>query len=179
CDVIDKKCTTVIHVTHDMKDSWVLADKAAIMHQGGIIQFGAVRNLFERPVNKFVADFVGASFWEARVGSKINSTTNLKVGDFNILSKDSALEGESVKVAVRPEEIMLYNTPPDDLNGDNLFKTRVEKIKCEGDVWAVSVKVGETELNINSTRNMMSELYPKPGDTLYARINADHVRIVQ
>ena len=179
CDVIDKKCTTVIHVTHDMKDSWVLADKAAIMHQGGIIQFGAVRNLFERPVNKFVADFVGASFWEARVGSKINSTTNLKVGDFNILSKDSALEGESVKVAVRPEEIMLYNTPPDDLNGDNLFKTRVEKIKCEGDVWAVSVKVGETELNINSTRNMMSDLYLKPGETLYARINTDNVRIIQ
>ncbi|MCD4677113.1 MAG: TOBE domain-containing protein [Desulfobacula sp.] len=177
--MIDKKCTTVIHVTHDMKDLWALADKAAILRQGKIIQCGAVRDVFERPVNKFVADFVGASFWEASVDAKINGTTNLKLGDFNIFSKDNAAQGEIVKVAVRPEEILLYNAPPDNLNGDNLFKTRVEKIKCEGDVWAVSVKIGDTKLLVNSTRNMMSGLYPKPGDTLYARIDTDHVRIVR
>ncbi len=179
CDVIDKKATTVIHVTHDMKDSWVLADKAAIMRKGEIVQFGPVRNLFERPLNKFVAGFVGASLWDGRVNSKINSATNIKVADFNIFSNDTAVEGESVKVALRPEEIVLYDSPPEDLNGDNLFKTRVEKIKCEGDVWAVSVKIGDTALNINSTRNMMSDLTPKPGDTVYARINTDNVRIIQ
>ncbi|MDD9304166.1 MAG: ATP-binding cassette domain-containing protein [Desulfobacter sp.] len=179
CDVIDKKCTTVIHVTHDMKDLWALADKAAILRKGQVLQCGSVRQIFERPANKFVAAFVGASFWGARVGEKINGETLLKLDDFNIMSTDEAIQGERVKVAVRPEEICLYNTPPSHLNGDSLIKTRVQQIKCEGEIWSLRVKIRNTALNINSTRNMMTGLYPKPGDTLYARINADHVRIIQ
>jgi molybdate transport system ATP-binding protein len=177
--VIDKKCTTVIHVTHDMKDLWTLADKTAILKKGQIIQFGTVKEIFERPANKFVANFMGASFLEAIVEDKVNNKTNLKIDNFNIFSKDAAVTGEKVNVAVRPEEISLYNTPPDNLNGDNLFKTRVEKIKCEGETWVLDVKIGRTSLGVNSTRNMMGGLYPKPGDTLYARINTDHVRIIR
>lgn len=179
CDVIDKKCTTVIHVTHDMKDLWTLADKTAILKKGQIIQFGTVKELFERPANKFVADFMGASFLEAVVEEKINNKTCLKIDNFNLFSKDAAVKGETVNVAVRPEEILLYNTPPNNLNGDNLFKTRVERIKCEGETWALNVKIGQTLLEVNSTRNMMAGLYPKPGDTLYARINTNHVRIIR
>lgn len=131
CDVIDKKCTTVIHVTHDMKDLWALADKTAILRKGEVLQYGTVKEIFERPVNKFVASFVGASFWDANVASRINGVTHLELDDFTIMSNDRAAQGERVNVAVRPEEILLYNTPPDDLNGDNLMKTKVQRIKCE------------------------------------------------
>ncbi len=179
CDVIDKKCTTVIHVTHYMKDQWALADKTIILQKGKVVQSGAVRDIFERPVNKFVADFVGASFFKAEVDSIVNGATRVKIDDFNLFSKDTADIGEKVKIAVRPEEIMLYDNPPDNLNGDNLFKTRVERIKCEGEVWALNIRAGKTLFNVNSTRNMMSTIYPKPGDMLYARIGADNVRIVR
>ncbi len=179
CDVIDKTCTTVIHVTHDMKDLWVLADKTAVLRKGRIIQFGKVRDIFERPANKIVADFVGASFFEASVESKTEHETCLKVDGFNILSRDDADVGENVQIAVRPEEIMLYDTPPEKINGDNLFKIKVKNIKCEGELWALNVNIGNTLLSVNSTRNMMADLYPKPGDTLYARIGTDRVRIVR
>ncbi len=179
CNVIDKKCTTVIHVTHDMKDQWALADKTIILRNGQVVQSGAVRDIFERPVNKFVADFVGASFFEAEVDLTTDGATHLKIGDFDLVSQDFAVKGEKVKVAVRPEEIMLYATPPSRFNGDNLFKIRVERIKCEGEVWAMTINTGTTLLNVNSTRNMMSGFYPKTGDMLYARIGADNVRIIK
>ena len=73
---------------------------------------------------------------------------------------------------------MLYDKPPEKINGDNLFKTKVKNIKCEGELWALNVNIGDTLLSVNSTRNMMADLYPKPGDTLYARIGTDRVRII-
>ncbi|MEA1968109.1 MAG: ATP-binding cassette domain-containing protein, partial [Thermodesulfobacteriota bacterium] len=134
-EIINQNGTSVIHVTHDMKDLWTLANKAVILHKGDVLQSGSVNDIFEKPDNQFVADFVGASFLDACVVSKNNGETDLKMDGFFLKSKDRATIGEKVKVAVRPEQIELLAAPPAYINGDNLITTRLTKIACEGDIW--------------------------------------------
>ena len=50
---------TAIYVTHDQEEAMSIADKIAIMHNGVIQQFGTPREIYERPVNRFVAEFMG------------------------------------------------------------------------------------------------------------------------
>ncbi len=51
--------TTTLYVTHDQEEAMVLSDRIAVMHAGRIQQVGAPREIYARPVNRFVADFVG------------------------------------------------------------------------------------------------------------------------
>ena len=59
---------TTVYVTHDQSEALVLSDRILVMSQGVIQQAGAPRDIFMRPSNRFVADFVGfANFIPARV----------------------------------------------------------------------------------------------------------------
>ena len=59
---------TTIHVTHDQEEALTLADRVAIMHHGRLEQIGAPRDVYARPRNVFVADFLGkANFLEGEV----------------------------------------------------------------------------------------------------------------
>ena len=50
---------TFIIVTHDQQEALALADRCAVMHQGALQQVGSPADLYERPANRFVADFIG------------------------------------------------------------------------------------------------------------------------
>src|SRR4029079_7192731 len=52
---------TTIYVTHDQGEALALAHQIAVMNQGRIIQIGPPRDIYERPKNRFVADFVGTT----------------------------------------------------------------------------------------------------------------------
>ena len=50
---------TMIYVTHDQMEALALADRVAVMHEGRLQQFGTRNELYEKPVNRFIADFIG------------------------------------------------------------------------------------------------------------------------
>jgi ABC-type Fe3+/spermidine/putrescine transport system ATPase subunit len=52
---------TTVFITHDQEEALILSDRIAVMNHGRIQQAGAPRELYERPANAFVADFVGES----------------------------------------------------------------------------------------------------------------------
>jgi len=52
---------TAVHVTHDREEAMVMADRLALMNDGGIVQQGDPRELYDAPSSSFVADFMGAS----------------------------------------------------------------------------------------------------------------------
>src|SRR6185436_12530978 len=51
---------TMIYVTHDQIEALTLADRVAVMHQGVIQQLATPREIYQRPINRFVAGFVGS-----------------------------------------------------------------------------------------------------------------------
>ncbi len=50
---------TLIHVTHDQGEALALGERVAVLHQGRLMQYGSPREVYDRPVHRFVASFVG------------------------------------------------------------------------------------------------------------------------
>ncbi len=105
---------TAIYVTHDQVEALSLSDRIAVMSRGRIVQLGTPRDIYERPSDPFVADFIGqASFLPGRVegdGSGGRVRVRLRTGQvLDIESSRAWAAGAEVLVAVRPERVLLGN----------------------------------------------------------------------
>jgi len=102
---------TTILVTHDQEEALVLADRIAVMRAGRIEQIAPAREVYERPVNAFVADFIGTSnFLPAQVTERGDTATLLRTaGGLELHSSvpHAFAAGAQVKIAVRPESVRL------------------------------------------------------------------------
>src|SRR5207342_2322154 len=52
---------TTVYVTHDQEEALTLSDRIAVFNQGRVFQVGTPRELYQRPANRFVADFIGVN----------------------------------------------------------------------------------------------------------------------
>jgi iron(III) transport system ATP-binding protein len=103
---------TSVYVTHDQEEAMTLSDRVVIMHSGKIQQVGTPREIYARPVNRFVAGFIGrANFLEARyLGSAAEAEAAVEVfgSRVPVPRPDRTFgEGEKVTLVVRPEGISL------------------------------------------------------------------------
>ena len=114
--------TTFIYVTHDQTEAMTLGDRIVIMKDGFIQQVGTPTEVFEHPVNLFVAGFIGApqmntfrtelvrengKYYVTPLGSRIE--VDGETGE-NLAAK--AVDGRSVVLGVRPEHITLSQSGP-------------------------------------------------------------------
>lgn len=105
---------TTIYVTHDQEEALTMSDRIAIMNNGRIEQLAAPKEIYEHPVNAFVADFIGESnflpvevFKEAggMVSLKIKSPTASVIPNGG--GECKVPEGNDVKLVVRPEKAFI------------------------------------------------------------------------
>ena len=104
---------TMIYVTHDQVEALTMADKIVVMKSGIIQQIGKPLELYNEPVNKFVAGFIGSppmNFMEVKVeaeGANIfvnEGSFRLKVNE-QIAKKLKSYVGKSVTFGIRPEDV--------------------------------------------------------------------------
>ncbi len=124
---------TTLMVTHDQDEALTLSDRIAVMRAGVIEQFGTPTEIYERPVSRFVASFIGTSnFFTGRVTAKVNGGYTVECPDGVRLGFNGTPPAEaSVTVALRPEGIQV--SP--DAGGDpapNRMRTTVEQIVYRG-----------------------------------------------
>jgi len=102
---------TFIFVTHDQEEALTMSDRIAVMSKGRIQQLGAPLDIYERPVNRFVADFIGdTNFVEASVQKAEGDLVHCMVEgglDFLANPNGSPAPGAKVTLAIRPEKILL------------------------------------------------------------------------
>ncbi|NTE89332.1 ABC transporter ATP-binding protein [Agrobacterium rubi] len=90
-------------VTHDQEEALSIADKVAVMRDGRLIQIGTPRELYEAPVDAYVAAFVGQSnLWPGKITS--NGTVETSFGSLPCDTKGRSA-GDAVTVFVRPERV--------------------------------------------------------------------------
>lgn len=109
--------TTFVYVTHDQTEAMTLGDRIVIMKKGIIMQVGSPDEVFDRPANLFVAEFIGApkmntfktqltkedgEYYVNPFGAKIKVT-----GDKAELLKSKYIEPKEIILGVRPEHIVL------------------------------------------------------------------------
>lgn len=109
--------STMIYVTHDQIEALTLADRVAVMHGGVIQQLAPPKEIYRRPVNRFVAGFVGSPAMNFISGELVggNGAPALKTPDGAMIKLDgypfAATPGEGRKavLGVRPEQVELGN----------------------------------------------------------------------
>jgi spermidine/putrescine transport system ATP-binding protein len=150
---------TFIFVTHDQEEAITMSDRIAVMNEGVIQQVGAPMEIYERPENRFVADFIGeTNFIEGEVLEVDPVKTTVALGPgVQVLAQtvNDLSAGQSVTVAVRPEKISLYQTPPQ--NGLNIPAT-VEEAVYIGTDTRYTARIGERHLVVARVQNVGSAL---------------------
>src|SRR5271170_7467897 len=108
---------TTVFVTHDQDEALTMADRIVIMRDGWVEQIGAPAEVYQRPVSRFVADFLGAAnFFRGRVERIVNGSSLVAVpGGPTLTVPSSRTIGSQVTVALRPESIALA---PSAANGE-------------------------------------------------------------
>src|SRR5512136_1700645 len=99
---------TTIYVTHDQEEALTLSDRIAVINLGKLLQIGSPRDLYERPHNPFVADFIGINNLIPGDVQEINTTekwvrVQTKVGPLLCTSDEQYKPGDRCMISVRPE----------------------------------------------------------------------------
>ena len=117
----DQLGITFVVVTHDQEEAMSISDRIAVMKDGEISQIGSPIEIYEKPINKFVGDFVGtANFFELSKKENIFFCPNSRIEFKNNLS-------QSRFCLIRPEKIRLRKTTSSDNNNINTIGTIREK----------------------------------------------------
>jgi multiple sugar transport system ATP-binding protein len=101
--------TTTIYVTHDQIEAMTMADRIVVMHDGAVEQVGAPLELYDRPINRFVAGFIGSpamNFIEGRIAADASSVETPQ-GDRLAIGAIPIEAGHPVVYGIRPEHLEL------------------------------------------------------------------------
>lgn len=168
------RCTTV-YVTHDQLEAMSLADKIAIINFGVLQQFGTPAQVYDDPVNEFVASFIGEP------PMNLLETTIIQTdGDFFFTFKDSDLriavpdryrsvvsDGFKCKVGVRPMDVMIGGA---DSKG---MPEKIAAFENLGDERRIGIRIGE-ELLMLITED---EKRYKSGDIIKLEVRAEKTHL--
>jgi iron(III) transport system ATP-binding protein len=172
--IIKKAGITAIFVTHDTRDALSTADRIAILHEGHLLQIDHPRNLYEKPVNAYVANFFGK---QNKILGKV--TENGFMTTFGFISDETASSymGE-VLITFRPEHAITEPNPNQKLIG-NLLKVAYfgdhQLIKlADGKGQFINIKVPPDQSFLNVATQCFSllkyEITPYEGSSLIPEI---------
>jgi multiple sugar transport system ATP-binding protein len=104
--------TTTIYVTHDQAEAMTLAHRVAVMEKGRLQQFDTPLSIYDRPANRFVAEFVGSpgmNFISGRIdpldGCFESDGLKLRLQESNSGSLKAFAVGQQVVLGIRPEHV--------------------------------------------------------------------------
>jgi alpha-glucoside transport system ATP-binding protein len=108
--------TTMIYVTHDQVEAMTLADRIVVLRAGYIEQVGSPMELYHRPANLFVAQFIGSPAMNILDGTVKSASGNAievdvaHAGSARVpVGGDAKLKGQKVSLGVRPEDLTIAN----------------------------------------------------------------------
>jgi ABC-type Fe3+/spermidine/putrescine transport system ATPase subunit len=131
---------TTIYVTHDQSEALAMSDMIAVIDGGRVVQYDRPSEIYYRPIDAFVASFVGTvNLLAGRVKSLSSDRLEVSVGRENVYVERKALageaayeEGEEVTLCIRPETLRLVGEAPGSTGRENLFKGLVSNYIFEG-----------------------------------------------
>jgi multiple sugar transport system ATP-binding protein len=161
--------TTIVYVTHDQIEAMTMADRIVVMDGGRIEQVGTPLELYDRPVNRFVAGFIGSpamSFLDAQY-RRTTGGAELVLTDGAVLSVPplDAEDGTAVSIGVRPENYRLAEDGP--------LSHLVEVVEPTGPETHVVGQMAGQEVRCV----FRERLQPRPGDRLRLTALPEHIHV--
>jgi putative spermidine/putrescine transport system ATP-binding protein len=150
---------TTVMVTHDQEEALTMADRLVVMNEGRIRQVGSQQDLYERPAERFVADFVGRStFFEGRLETPGHFVS---AGGLSIACDSDKIGPASI--ALRPERIALVGTEAPPVNA---FAGVVEFVSYLGAQVDVHVRLNAQERAVVQVPNRPDRPLPSLGENV-------------
>jgi multiple sugar transport system ATP-binding protein len=136
--------TTTVYVTHDQVEAMTMADRIVVMHDGRVEQIGTPLELYDRPGNLFVAQFIGSpamNVIEGTVRRNGGAYVEAAGGVKWPLGAVSAGEGQRVAYGIRPEHLDLAGS-----NAERSVPGEIIVVEPTGAETELLVKVGEAQI---------------------------------
>jgi multiple sugar transport system ATP-binding protein len=130
--------TTMVYVTHDQTEAMTLGDRVAVMRLGTIPQVASPQELYDRPVNLFVAGFIGSPAMNFMAGTLEDGKLRTGLGDITLTGRmrqevESSGTGREVIVGIRPEDFEDASLVSGDLKPRGLtFNATIDVIESLG-----------------------------------------------
>ncbi len=164
---------TTVMVTHSFADAWLLADHVILLREGVVVASAPPSRLAEMPLRLGVAEFLGYIVLHGiveRVGNGYVLVSVEGLGPLKILAEDSVEEGIHVRVAIRPDDLVLGAKPQ---YKTNTYKARIIETIVTRYAVRLKLEIGDIIIVTEQARGpLVSSLggVPKPGDTVYVHV---------
>jgi len=178
--IVSETGITTIMVTHDQSEALRMSDRIAVMNSGSIVQTGVPSYVMNNPANEFVANFVGmATILDGNVIRIVDGMVTADVTGKEIDAFGEALPGDKIYCCIRPENVTIELTDPDDLtSARNIFPAVIQDISSVGPFLEVVLDCGFS-LTAYVTREAFAVLDLKEGKNVYASFKATAVHIIR
>ena len=146
---------TFVYVTHDQAEAIAMSDRIAVMEGGVLRQYATPLDIYERPADRFVADFMGAAnLLGGTVAAAADGTgqgrVRLAAGQVLHMDLPAGLPvGGAVTVMLRPEDLEIATDP----GLTNALAATVVQTTMLGHAMEYQMQVGETELRVHARRD--------------------------
>jgi putative spermidine/putrescine transport system ATP-binding protein len=164
----DRLGVTVVYVTHDQGEALTMSDRIAVFNDGKIQQLAPPEDLYERPENSFVAQFIGENnTLEGVVETMTNGQCTVRLDNgavIDALPVNVSRPGDRTMVSIRPERVEFK---PDRLpNSVHTVRAEVLEFIYMGDIFRTRMRVAGNDNFVMKCRNTVDQRRLAPGEAL-------------
>ena len=166
---------TFIFVTHDQHEALVMSDRIGVMSKGRLQQVGPVLDVYEKPKNVFVAEFLGLSnIWPINPTGGGQATT--PIGGLTITAP---ITTERMAM-IRPEKIWIYNDTNAPADRLNLFRGTVAEAIYMGAATQYRIELANNQFVLAlDTNNQAAERSWRPGEAVAVALKPENIMLVE
>ena len=159
----DEVGITFIYVTHDQEEALSMSDKIVVMSEGKIQQIGTPEDIYNEPINAFVADFIGESnIFNGIMTGKLKA----RFAGAEFTCVDDVEEGTRITAVVRPEDVIMTKPEEGTITGT------VSSVVFKGMHYEITVESGRNEVVIQTVHSA------KVGDKIGMQVDPDNIHIM-
>jgi len=172
---------TAIYVTHDQEEAISIADRIVIMNQGKIIQIGSPEEIYNKPQNIFVADFIGnTNFIEAEIlkigaGIAVASIQDQQISIKHPTSDTSFKHNEEVYLTIKPEAVQISSNETSNAS----FKGKIAKTTFLGPHVEYEIEFGNSFITATEPNSKPQLTVYKEGTQVWIELDKNCLRMLK
>jgi ABC-type Fe3+/spermidine/putrescine transport system ATPase subunit len=170
---------TVIYVTHNLSEAFVMSDRIAVMGNRHIEQIGSRTEIFDKPSSSYVAKFLGVNTFKGKATKISGDFLEIEANEVALLAPLAPnLVGKNVVVTIKPEDLFLSKSDVCDFNGalgNSVEGVITEMVQMRSNA-QVTIDVGfilKTRLSLSSVKSLGLNI----GDKVYACFSVDALNV--
>ena len=174
----DRLGITFVYVTHDQREALVMSDRVSVMNDGRIEQIAAPQALYDAPVNRFVASFVGeANFLPLREVARQEDGLRLLTEDGSGLRAPAQDHADGAACMVRPERMQV--APPGAApSGSNSLAATVREVVFMGEMTRYALETPSGQVLTVKQQNRAAAALPGPSEPACVHWAVEDTRLV-